>query len=123
MSDTFSNKTLERAGEAASEFASQTGARVAEAARNFGCQADDMASDAGRGIEKLGHRVRKSLPKNGMFGGASRSVAKSIEEGGEYLADSKLSGVAGDFGELIRRYPFASMCVGVALVLWLARRW
>jgi hypothetical protein len=110
------------AGEMAGHAASAMGTMAGQAAGGLGQRADELASSAGAGIHNLGDRISQSVPRTGMFGSASQTVAQSVRDSGDYLQHAKLSGIADDVTELIRRNPLPSILIAISVGWFLARR-
>ena len=56
-----------------------------------------------------------------MLGSAASGVASALDRTGDYLQDQGLSGMGGDFTNLIRRNPIPALLIGVAVGFLLAR--
>jgi hypothetical protein len=56
-----------------------------------------------------------------MLGSASSSLARTLEQGGEYLEHEGLSGISKDLTNVIRRNPIPALCIGIGLGFILAR--
>jgi hypothetical protein len=125
-----------QAGERAKEAAAGVGAKAREAASAVGelvssaasavgstvsKSADRMTSATGSGVRHLGETIKEKGPHSGMFGGASRAVGDTLEEGGQYLEKAGLSGMFEDCTELIRRNPVPAILLGVGLGFLLGR--
>jgi hypothetical protein len=91
------------------------------AARAAGKTADNVAASAGQTVEGMAQRVREYGPKSGMFGDATETVAGSLEQGGRYLEEQGLTGMANDVTELIKRNPIPALLLGVGLGFMIAR--
>jgi len=105
----------------AKEAAHSLGEMATEAAHVAGRKADELVGDAGAGMKKLGETIAEKAPRQGVLGAASQSFAKSVREGGEYIEHARLSGMAEDLTEIIRRNPFPSILVGIGLGFLLGR--
>ena len=119
----------EKAGQAASaigELASEAGCAVGSMASNavnrVGQKADDMTASAGAGIKGLGDKLSQNSPQAGMMGTASQSVAKTVHDGGQYIEDAKLSGMAEDMAQMIRRNPIPSILIALGIGWFVARK-
>jgi len=108
-------------GQKASEVASTVGHKASDIACAVGHKAEDATAAAGRGMENLGEKIRERGPGSGFLGQATETVAGALERGGKYLEDKKLSGMAEDFTDLIRRNPIPALLMGVGLGFLLAR--
>jgi len=122
------NPTLEKAKEAAfqagdkaKEAASTVGEMVSHAASNVGKTADNLTSSAGAGIKTLGEKIGETTPHDGMLGTASQAVANTLKDGGKYLEEAGLSGVAKDVTELIRKNPVPAILVGMGIGFLIGR--
>jgi hypothetical protein len=131
--------TMDKAKDAASsayDKAKDAGANVAEkakdmasglvdkakgAAGDIGKRAEDATHAVGSGMQSFAGTLRENLPKEGVLGSASGSVARSLEAGGKYLETEGLSGIAEDMTNLIRRNPIPALLVGIGLGFLLAR--
>jgi ElaB/YqjD/DUF883 family membrane-anchored ribosome-binding protein len=103
------------------EAATHSGQAVSSAASAVGHKADDLTASAGSGARSLADTVRQQGPSEGMLGRASRAVADTLEQGGKYLEENKLSGMADDFGEMIRRNPLPAVLIGIGIGFLLGR--
>lgn len=109
------------AGQAASAAASAAGQAAGNAAAALGQKAEEASAAVGKGMENLGEKVRQKGPESGFLGTATETVASALHRGGQYLEEKKLSGMADDFTEMIRRNPIPAMLVGIGLGFLLAR--
>jgi hypothetical protein len=80
-----------------------------------------MTASAGADIKKWGDTIGSSAPHEGVLGQASQAMADTLREGGKYLEEAKLSGVADDFVNMIRRNPVPAILLGVGVGFILAR--
>jgi hypothetical protein len=110
------------AGEMASHAASAIGSMAGQAACGMGQRADDWTANAGAGLHGLGDRIERNSPHEGMLGNASQAFARSVRDSGDYLQESKLSGMSEDVAELIRRNPLPSILIAISVGWFLARR-
>lgn len=108
-------------GEMAEHAACAAGGIVKEAASAVGQQADDLTARAGTGIDQLGQMLGRNTPQHGVLGNASQAVAHSIQRGGQYLEEAKLSGTASMVTELIRQHPVAAVLTGIAAGFLISR--
>jgi len=108
-------------GQKASEVASAVGHKASDVASTVGHKAQDATAAVGRGMETLGEKIREKGPEAGMFGKATEAVACTLEKGGKYLEEKKLSGMAEDLTDLIKRNPIPALLVGIGLGFLLAR--
>jgi ElaB/YqjD/DUF883 family membrane-anchored ribosome-binding protein len=116
------NPLLEKAKEVGSQAvgkAKEAMASVGEMASKgvtaVGKEADNLTASAGAGIKKLGDLIGENTPHEGVLGNASQTVAKTLHEGGQYLEDAKLSGLAEDVTQLIKRNPIPAILVGIGV--------
>jgi len=119
---------VDKAKEAASsvagqvkEMATNAGQAMGSAATAVGHKAEDAVGSVGRGMESLGEKMREKGPDHGILGKASGAVAGALESGGKYLEDKKISGMAEDLTDLIKRNPIPALLIGVGLGFLLAR--
>jgi hypothetical protein len=103
------------------DMASHAGQAVGSAATAVGHKAEDAVSSVGRGMESLGEKVREKGPDHGPLAKATSAVAGALETGGKYLEDKKISGMADDLTDLIKRNPIPALLIGVGLGFLLAR--
>ena len=116
------DKAKEVGGQAmdkAKDAAASVGEMASQAACAVGKKADEYASTAGTDIKKFGDTLREKGPHDGMLGHASQAVADTIQGGGRYLEEAKLSGMADDVTKLIKQHPVPAVliCLGVGFVL------
>ena len=95
--------------------------KAKDLAGSAGKMAENATSSVGSGIESLGHSIRENAPHEGMLGSAASTVANTLEQGGRYLREEGLSGLADDMTNTIRRNPIQSILVAVAVGFLLAR--
>ena len=104
--------------------AKDLGSNLADKAKEFGTAAGHKAEDAvgavGSGMESLAGTMRDKLPNEGYLGSASSAVAGALEQGGHYLREEGLSGMADDLTGLIRRNPIPAVLVGIGVGYLLA---
>jgi hypothetical protein len=112
---------LGQAGSAISGAAGQAGQAIGGAATAAGKRADDLAGQAGQGAQSLAHTLRDQGPREGYLGQASGAVATGLEQAGKYLEDKHLSGMAGDFGSLIKSHPIPAVLIGIGVGFLLGR--
>jgi ElaB/YqjD/DUF883 family membrane-anchored ribosome-binding protein len=113
--------TASCAGEMATHAAGAVGDMAKQAACDVGQTADDLTAKAGSNIERMGQMLSDNTPKDGMLGSASQAVAQSVQRGGRYLEEAKLSGAADSLTELIRQHPVAAIVSGIAVGYLLGR--
>jgi len=105
----------------AREAASSVGGMVSQAASNVGKTADNLTSSAGSSIRNLGDTLSQNAPREGMLGTASQTVANTLRDGGRYLEESGISGVAEDVTNLIRRNPMPAILIGIGVGFLIGR--
>jgi hypothetical protein len=110
-----------QAWDKAKEAASAAGEMASHAASAVGQKADDLTSAAGSGIRSLGESMAQHTPKEGVVGTAAQTVAGGIRETGRYLEEQGLSGMGEDLTNVIRRYPVASVLVGIGVGFLIGR--
>jgi len=103
------------------DMASTAGHAVGNAATTVGHKAEDAVCSVGKGMESLGEKVREKGPEHGLLGKATGAVAGALETSGKYLEDKKISGMAEDLTNLIKRNPIPALFIGVGLGFLLAR--
>lgn len=105
----------------AKETLSSAGEMASNAASAVGQKADSLTSAAGHEIKGLGDTMAKKSPHEGMAGAASQAVAEGIKEGGRYLEQAKLSGMAHDVEGIIKNHPIPALLLCFGLGFCLAR--
>jgi uncharacterized protein YjbJ (UPF0337 family) len=98
--------------------ARQAGQQVLDKA---GQTVDSATNKVGEGMQSLAHTVRDQGPSGGMLGSATQSVASTLEQGGRYVQQEGLSGLADDLTTLIKNNPIPALLVGVGIGFLLAR--
>ncbi len=110
-----------QAMEKGKEIAHNVGDMASHAASTVGKQADHLASSAGSGMKSLADTIQAHTPREGMLGSASQAVAGTIREGGKYLEEEGLSGIAEDLTSLVRRNPVPAILIGIGLGFLIGR--
>jgi len=110
-----------KAGDMASNAASKIGDMASSAASTVGKSAEKWTSAAGSSVRQLGETLKEKGPHEGMLGGATRTVADTIQQGGRYIEQEGLSGMADDLTELIRRNPLPAVLVGLGVGFLIGR--
>jgi len=105
----------------ARDAAANVGDMASHAATTVGKKADDLTAGCGTGIKNLGERLEQKGPHEGMLGQASHAVAETLKQGGHYIEDSKLSGMADDMTQFIRRNPVPVLLFGIGFGFLLGR--
>jgi hypothetical protein len=109
------------AGQKAQEFAHTAGQKAQDLAHTAGQKAEDATASIGRTLETAADKVRQKTPNEGMLGKASEAVASTLEQGGRYLEEKNLTGMADDVTELIKRNPIPAVLIGVGLGFLIGR--
>jgi len=94
---------------------------VKDAAGTVGTKAEDYTASAGSGLRSAAGAIRENAPHSGMLGSAASGVASGLESAGRYLEENKLSGIANDLTDMIRRNPVPALLVGIGVGFLLAR--
>ena len=108
-------------GDMASTTASKVSDMASSAASTAGKTAEKWTSAAGSSVKHLGETIKEKGPHEGMLGDATRAVADTIQQGGRYIEQEGLSGMADDVTELIRRNPLPAVLVGIGIGFLLGR--
>ena len=111
------SQAIGKAGEAmhsVGEMATETAAAV-------GKKADDMTAAAGHGIASFGETIAEKAPHEGLAGRASQAVASTIREGGKYVEEHKLSGMAHDVEQVVKNHPIPTLLVALGIGFCLGR--
>jgi len=101
--------------------AGAVGDAVSGAASSVGHKADDWTSSAGSSLKNLGDTMQKKAPHDGLVGNAAQTVARGIKQGGEYIEEEGLSGMADDLSNLIRRNPVPAVLIGIGIGFLIGR--
>lgn len=90
-----------------------------EAVSAVGHKADDVTAAAGHKIREFGADMGQKSPREGLTGAASQAFADTIEGGGRYIEEAKLSGMAQDVESLIKSHPLPALliCFGLGFCL------
>jgi len=135
MAGNAAERARETAGNVADkarETASNVADRARDAAGNLVDKAKDTAADLGKkaesathavgsGMQSLAGTIRENLPREGVIGTASSTVARGLESSGRYLEKESLQGMAEDLTNVIRRNPIPAILIGIGLGFVLAR--
>ena len=103
----------------AKDTAASVGDMASQAFTTVGKKADEYAATAGADIKKFGDTMGEKGPHDGLLGHASQAMAATIKDGGRYLEENKLSGMADDVTHLIQRHPMPAVliCLGLGFLL------
>jgi len=110
-----------RAADKAGEYASRAADKAGQYASAAGEKAENAASSVGHGMRSAADTLRENLPREGMLGKASSSMADTLESSGRYIEDKGFSGVADDVAGLIRRNPIPAVLIALGVGFILAR--
>jgi len=105
----------------AKDLAGKAGDATSSAMHTVGQKADDVVSAVGGKVQGLAGSVRDAGPKEGMLGTATRAVADTMENTGKYLENQGVSGMMGDFTDLIKRNPVPALLIGIGVGYLLGR--
>lgn len=102
-----------------SDKAKDIASQAADKARDFGKSAVNAADSAtarlGTNVESMADKLRDSAPREGMMHNAAHRVADTLEQGGRYLEQEGLSGMADDLTNVIKRNPIPAVLVGIGV--------
>jgi hypothetical protein len=97
------------------------GETASDVAATIGEKANEATAAVGGGMKSLAGAIRDHTPKDGAVGSASSSLAESLENGGRYLQEEGLGGMATDITNLVRRNPIPALLVGLGIGFVLAK--
>jgi uncharacterized protein YjbJ (UPF0337 family) len=83
--------------------------------------ANQATSAVGEQLGSLADVIRHKAPHEGTMGTAASAVAEKLGAAGSYLQETKVEHVAADVTDLIRRYPMASLLIGLGIGYLVAR--
>jgi hypothetical protein len=112
---------LNKAEQAGTDALDKAKEAVGSAGEAVGQAADAGAAAVGSGMKSLAGTVRDQGPHEGMLGRATSTVAGGLEQGGRYLQQEGITGMAEDFTELIKRNPIPAVLVGIGIGFMLAQ--
>jgi len=118
------DKAKEVAGGAmdkAKEAVSSVGTMASQAATSVGKRVEEMAGSAGADMRKWGDSLAGSGPHEGTMGHMTQAVGETLREGGRYIEEAKLSGMADDVSSMIRRNPVPAVLIGIGIGFILGR--
>jgi len=103
----------------AQQAAASVGEMAVQTAAAAGKKADDLTAAAGHEVKAFGDNLGKKMPHEGVAGKASQFVADSIKEGGSYIEEHKLSGMAHDVEQIIKNHPVPAVliCLGIGFCI------
>ena len=93
----------------AKSAATSVGEMALEGASTAGHKADDLAAAAGHQIREFADNMGKRMPSEGMAGTASKVVTDTLKEGGRYIEQAKLSGMAHDVENVVKNHPIPAL--------------
>jgi len=102
------------------EILHRTRDMASDAAEQVEDRAESVIGVVGEKMSSLASNIRENAP-SGKIGDAANSVASSLESGGEYLANRKLSELASDLTDVVKRNPIPSFLLGIGLGVVVAR--
>jgi ElaB/YqjD/DUF883 family membrane-anchored ribosome-binding protein len=118
----------EKAKDTASNLADKTKDTAAnvthkaeELAKTAGRKADDATAAVGSSIRSAADTVRDKGPHDGLLGSATSATAGALESTGRYLEQEKLSGMAEDMTNLVRRNPIPALLVAAGVGFLIGR--
>lgn len=125
-------ETASAAAQSAGNLASNLGHKAQETASSVAQSASDLASSAGQrareatssvgsGMQHLAGTLRENMPREGLMGRASSTVADTLENSGRYIQQEGLSGMFDDLTNVIRRNPIPAVLIGMGLGFLVAR--
>jgi ElaB/YqjD/DUF883 family membrane-anchored ribosome-binding protein len=117
----FVSKAKETAADAMDKV-KQTAQSFGETASKKACEATAaVGSSVSSGMKNLGEKIRENMPSEGYLGQASRSVADTLQQGGEYLSKEGFGGLADDVGGVIKRNPLPAVMIGLGIGFLIGR--
>jgi len=105
----------------ARETAQSVSDMARQAAATAAQRADEITANAGQSMKELGRKIHENAPSDGMLGRASQAVASSLRDGGEYLEDTTMSGLAQSVTDMIKKNPVPAVLIGLGLGMMLGR--
>ena len=110
---------------AAADKAREVGGEALKAGQHavhaVGNAAENATNRVGESLQNLGQSVRQHGPDGGMLGTAAGTVASTLEQGGRYLQEEGLSGMADDLTSMIKKNPIPALLFGIGIGFLLAR--
>jgi len=115
-------ETLEKAkdmGAHATDKAKDMGSQALGKAKEMGAQVADKTKDM---ADQAMGKAKEAMSSVGeMASQASHTVAETLREGGKYIEEANLSGMAEDCTRMIRQYPVPAILIGVGVGFILGR--
>jgi ElaB/YqjD/DUF883 family membrane-anchored ribosome-binding protein len=115
------NKMMNAVKDTAADVADRAKQAAGSMAESAGKKANEAASAVGSTMKSFGEKIKEHSPSEGYLGQASKSVANSLEEGGNYLEQQGLTGLAEDVGGLIKRNPVPAVLVAIGVGFMIGR--
>jgi len=115
------HQAMDKAKDMASHAGDAMSRAASSASSAAGKTAENLTASAASGARHLADTVREKGPQDGMLGGATRTVADKLEQGGRYLEEEGFSGMMDDVTELIRRNPVPAVLVGIGVGFLIGR--
>jgi ElaB/YqjD/DUF883 family membrane-anchored ribosome-binding protein len=113
--------TASNLADKAKDAASTVTHKAEDLAKTAGRKADDATAAVGHGIRSAAETVRNKGPHDGMFGSATSAAAGAMESTGRFIEEEKLSGMAEDMTNLVRRNPIPALFIAVGVGFLLGR--
>jgi ElaB/YqjD/DUF883 family membrane-anchored ribosome-binding protein len=103
----------------AKEAVQSVGTMASETACMVGQKAEQATAAAGHGIADFGDKIAQQGPQSGFAGAAAHKVGETIKEGGRYIEEQKLSGMARDVESVIKNHPIPALLAvfGIGFIL------
>jgi ABC-type transporter Mla subunit MlaD len=92
-----------------------------QAASYIGQRADEYTDAFGTRLKSAGDAIRQNAPQDGPIGQASSTIARSLEDTGDYLQREGLGGIASDMSTIIKKNPIPSLLFGIGIGYLLAQ--
>jgi hypothetical protein len=118
------DKAKEVGGQAidkAKEAATAVGGMAMDTASAAGHKADDLTSAAGHQIREFADSMEKRMPHEGIAGKASQVMTDTLKEGGRYIEEAKLSGMAKDVENVVKNHPIPALLLVFGIGFCLGR--
>jgi len=93
----------------AKDAAQSVGTMASETACMVGQKAEDATAAAGHSIADFGQKIADKAPQAGFAGAAAQKVGDTIKDGGRYIEEQKLSGIAHDVEAVIKNHPIPAL--------------
>jgi hypothetical protein len=112
---------LARAKDAALQAADQAKRTAGDVASAVGRKANDATAAVGAGLKSVADQLTANAPHEGYLGDAAKTVARTFQDGGNYLEREKFEGVVEDATDVIRRNPVTALLGGLAVGFLIGR--